>query len=90
MSKKKKAIILSLIVIFAAAILFYFTISKFIIPKKPLEERLIQAFQSKMKPLNTADMNIILFTIDTLRADHLECYGYQGVETPHINQLARE
>jgi len=90
MTKNPKTIILSLIAIAAVAVLFYFTISKFVIPKKPLEEKLIRSFQSKMKPLNPADMNIILFTIDTLRADHLECYGYQGVETPHINQLAKE
>ncbi|MCP2619343.1 sulfatase, partial [Candidatus Aminicenantes bacterium AC-335-K20] len=35
-------------------------------------------------------MNIIILTIDTLRADHLECYGYQGVKTPNINRLAYE
>jgi len=35
-------------------------------------------------------LNIVLFTIDTLRADHLECYGYDKVKTPHINRLAAE
>jgi arylsulfatase A-like enzyme/Tfp pilus assembly protein PilF len=33
---------------------------------------------------------IVLITIDTLRADHLECYGYRGVKTPAINQLAAD
>lgn len=43
------------------------------------------------RPLRAADKNsnIILITIDTLRADHLGCYGYKGVETPQIDALAR-
>ncbi|MCL6583857.1 MAG: sulfatase-like hydrolase/transferase [bacterium] len=32
--------------------------------------------------------NILLITIDTLRADHLGCYGYSGVDTPAIDSLA--
>ncbi|MBZ5544839.1 MAG: sulfatase, partial [Acidobacteriia bacterium] len=28
-------------------------------------------------------------TIDALRADHLRCYGYTAIETPHIDALAR-
>ncbi|MCX7973571.1 MAG: sulfatase-like hydrolase/transferase [Candidatus Aminicenantes bacterium] len=36
------------------------------------------------------ELNIILFTIDTLRADHLECYGYKQIKTPNINRLAEE
>ncbi|MEW5802731.1 MAG: tetratricopeptide repeat protein [bacterium] len=34
--------------------------------------------------------NVLLISIDTLRADHLGCYGYQGIETPVIDQLAIE
>ena len=34
------------------------------------------------------DANAILITVDTLRSDHLECYGYRGVRTPAINLLA--
>jgi arylsulfatase A-like enzyme/Flp pilus assembly protein TadD len=37
-----------------------------------------------------ADANVILITIDTLRADHLECYGYRGIRTPAINQLSAD
>lgn len=35
------------------------------------------------------DANILLITIDTLRADHLGCYGYDKIETPNIDALAR-
>lgn len=34
--------------------------------------------------------NIILISIDTLRADHLSCYGYPRLTTPNIDRLARE
>jgi arylsulfatase A-like enzyme len=36
-----------------------------------------------------ADMpNVLLIMVDTLRADHLSCYGGSPVQTPHIDQLA--
>ncbi|MEW5802294.1 MAG: sulfatase-like hydrolase/transferase [bacterium] len=34
--------------------------------------------------------NVLLITIDTLRADHLSCYGYAGIQTPAIDGLAKE
>jgi arylsulfatase A-like enzyme len=34
--------------------------------------------------------NIILITIDTLRADHLHCYGYQRIQTTEIDRIAEE
>lgn len=34
--------------------------------------------------------NVVLITIDTLRADHLGCYGYKQIKTPNIDGLATE
>lgn len=34
--------------------------------------------------------NVLLITIDTLRADRLGAYGYAGSETPNIDRLAAE
>jgi len=34
--------------------------------------------------------NVLLITIDTLRADHLGCYGYKDIRTPTIDALARD
>jgi arylsulfatase A-like enzyme/Tfp pilus assembly protein PilF len=34
------------------------------------------------------NQNVILITIDTLRADHLPVYGYSNVKTPNIDRLA--
>ena len=35
-------------------------------------------------------MKVILFVIDTLRADHLGCYGYEKETSPNIDRLADE
>jgi choline-sulfatase len=47
---------------------------------------------SKVKSLSpkAARPNIILITIDTLRADHLGCYGAQTVKTPTLDGLANQ
>ncbi|HTM19735.1 MAG TPA: sulfatase-like hydrolase/transferase, partial [Kofleriaceae bacterium] len=37
-----------------------------------------------------ADFDVLLITIDTLRADHLGCYGYDRDTSPHLDDLARE
>jgi len=34
--------------------------------------------------------NVILITIDTLRADHVGCYGAESVKTPTLDALARD
>jgi arylsulfatase A-like enzyme len=34
--------------------------------------------------------NVVLVTIDTLRADHLSCYGYDRPTSPNIDAFARE
>ncbi len=33
--------------------------------------------------------NLLLVSIDTLRADHVGCYGYEGGTTPRLDALAR-
>ncbi len=43
---------------------------------------------AKQKPVEEKSLNLILITIDTLRADHLGCYGYEDINTPVIDQLA--
>ena len=44
---------------------------------------------TKQGPAKTKP-NIIFIVVDTLRADHLSCYGYQRNTTPNIDQLAGE
>ncbi len=37
-----------------------------------------------------APSHLLLITVDTLRADHLGCYGYVRNTSPHIDRLAQE
>ena len=39
---------------------------------------------------NPDNINIILISIDTLRADHLGCYGYERNTSPNIDELASD
>ena len=34
--------------------------------------------------------NVVIITIDTLRADHLGCYGHQDAKTPNIDRFAAD
>ena len=45
---------------------------------------LVAAGQQKPAP------DIFLVTIDTLRADHVHCYGYDAIQTPAIDSLAKD
>src|SRR5665213_653098 len=38
---------------------------------------------SQLKPIN-----VVLITLDTVRADHLHCYGNGKIKTPNIDALA--
>src|SRR5579864_1550987 len=35
-------------------------------------------------------LNLLLVTLDTVRSDHLGCYGDAAAETPHLDALARQ
>ncbi len=37
-----------------------------------------------------SELNLLLITVDTLRPDHLGCYGHEGIRTPTIDGLAYE
>jgi arylsulfatase A-like enzyme/Tfp pilus assembly protein PilF len=36
------------------------------------------------------EFNLLLISVDTLRPDHLGCYGYTDIRTPNIDRLAAE
>jgi arylsulfatase A-like enzyme/Flp pilus assembly protein TadD len=35
-------------------------------------------------------INVVVITLDTVRADHLHCYGYDKIKTPVIDALAQQ
>jgi arylsulfatase A-like enzyme/cytochrome c-type biogenesis protein CcmH/NrfG len=41
-------------------------------------------------PEKTPRRDIFLITIDTLRSDHVRCYGYERIETPAMDLLAKQ
>ena len=42
------------------------------------------------RPKAAAALNVLLITLDTTRADHLGCYGYDLAKTPHLDEMARQ
>ncbi len=44
--------------------------------------------QTRVAPARRPAPNVILITIDTVRADHLGCYGYSNIKTPTLDGLA--
>ncbi len=46
--------------------------------------------QAAAAPARKPAPNVILITIDTVRADHLGCYGATQVQTPTLDALARD
>ncbi len=51
---------------------------------------LAQAFGANTPPAHKTAPNVILITIDTVRADHLGCYGAKDIRTPTLDALARD
>src|SRR3984957_12491936 len=45
--------------------------------------------QSSQPQNRTAAPDVYLVTIDTLRADHIHCYGYESIQTPALDALAK-
>lgn len=87
---KKKILIPVVIFLLSVGLLTYL----FFLKAKPDEtmgrDKALDDLKSMLSPVKLEDLNIVLFTIDTLRADHLGCYGYDKVRSPQIDRLAKE
>jgi choline-sulfatase len=63
-------------------------------PRIPPAIHLGGAFLALLLGCRSADTrsrpNLLLITIDTLRADHCSAYGYHRPTTPHLDELARD
>lgn len=40
-------------------------------------------------PPTLRPLNVVVITLDTLRPDHLHCYGYGAIETPTLDRIAQ-
>ncbi|MCK4431168.1 MAG: sulfatase-like hydrolase/transferase [Candidatus Aminicenantes bacterium] len=72
--------------ILAVALIFFYSLTRYLSPK---EGKYIHEIKKLMAPLKGSELNILFFTLDTTRADHIGCYGYEKVETPNIDRLAK-
>ncbi len=48
------------------------------------------AFMAAQAPKKSPPPDVFLVTIDTLRADHVHCYGYEPIQTPALDSLAND
>ena len=55
-----------------------------------LREEDYQPAKNEANHLLQGKPNIVLVTMDTVRADHLSCYGYQRLTTPNVDSFSRE
>src|SRR5437870_18380 len=52
--------------------------------------RIVEQPIKRSHSLPTRPWNLLIFAIDSLRADHMSCYGYQRPTTPYADRLASE
>jgi arylsulfatase A-like enzyme/Tfp pilus assembly protein PilF len=84
-NKKKRAKIILLLFAVVAIVIIAIIIYLFPLKKDPKEQ-----FVSLKNEKGIEKPNVVLITLDTTRADHLPCYGYTGVKTPHLDELAEK
>lgn len=59
-------------------------------PQRKPEVRVPETAGSTREDESAKDLSLLVITLDTTRADRLGAYGYRGIETPHLDALARE
>src|SRR5439155_17743815 len=57
--------------------------------RPPRTEAGARATLARLNPA-PRDLNVVVVTLDTTRADRLGCYGFAGIHTPNIDAIARE
>lgn len=71
----------------ALAFLFHLGLTQGFFGKK---SKLQSEISRLLSPLKPSDLNILIFTLDTTRSDHIGCYGYPSINTPNIDYVANE
>lgn len=50
----------------------------------------LKAYSYPLDDKAEKDLNVIIICLDTLRADHVGCYGYSKATTPNIDKLSKK
>ena len=80
MRKKHSLLTWSLVVFFLTAFLFFYL---YLIKGKKTQEK-----EGVIHDYKRPGFNVILISVDTLRADHLSCYGYKRNTSPSIDRFS--
>jgi arylsulfatase A-like enzyme/Tfp pilus assembly protein PilF len=57
---------------------------------RPKSPELVSDLSPELTAIESESPNILVITVDTLRADRLGCYGFAAAQTPNIDRLSRE
>ena len=57
---------------------------------EPRPAAMVAPAASRQTATGVRPRNVILYLVDTLRADHLGCYGYSRPVSPHVDAFARQ
>src|ERR1700686_5554158 len=60
------------------------------VPSQTISSHTTAPKSSKPTASRSSSPDVFLITIDTLRADHVGCYGYKQIETPELDALAAD
>jgi arylsulfatase A-like enzyme/Tfp pilus assembly protein PilF len=60
-----------------------------VVRRPPRTDAAARRLIARQRP-TPGELNVVVITLDTTRADRLGCYGFAGVETPNIDALAAE
>ena len=90
---RSKMLLISILCIWSFA--FYLSSGKLSVNRPPLPDNEINGGTNTIERLTAIDSrperpNVILISIDTLRSDHLSCYGYNRPTSPNIDIQARQ
>lgn len=86
-SRKATFYLVIFVCIAAIAVLFHLGLTQGFFGKK---SKLRSEISRLLSPLKPSDLNLLIFTLDTTRSDHIGCYGYPSINTPNIDFVANE
>ena len=86
MTRKHFVRVAGVLLICAAAI----AAARWMIPRRPVRGAAGTVLGTLPSGVSQSDLNLVVVTLDTTRADRIGAYGYKDIQTPNLDRLARE